>query len=148
MDLLEQIKKDSIASLKEGDDMKKETLRMLLSAIHNEEISKGKDNELSENDILAVLRREAKKRRESAEVYNEAGREELAKKEEDELEIIKTYLPKELEESEIETMIKEVVDAGETNFGKAMGQVMKKVAGRAEPGVVSGILKKALEGGE
>jgi uncharacterized protein YqeY len=148
MNLLEQIKKDSIASLKEGDDMKKETLRMLLSAIHNEEISKGKDNELSEEDILAVLRREAKKRRESSEVYKEAGREELAKKEDDELEIIKSYLPKELEQSEIEAMVKEVVDGGETNFGKAMGQVMQKVAGRAEPGVVSGILKKALGGGE
>ena len=134
MGLAEQIKKDSIISLKEGDVLRKETLRMLLSAIHNEEISKGKDNELSEEDVLSVLSRESKKRRESAEVYREADRAELAQKEEDELTIIKAYLPKELEASEIEIFAKEVIESGETNLGKAMGQVMKKVAGRAEQG--------------
>ncbi|MDD5710870.1 MAG: GatB/YqeY domain-containing protein [Candidatus Colwellbacteria bacterium] len=144
MAVFEDIKKNLVEALKSKDAAKVLTLRMLLAAIHNEQIAKGKANELKEEDVLGVLRREAKKRREAAEIYAQAGRGELADKENQELEIIKSYLPAELSDTDVEIIVKEVLAGGETNFGKAMGQVMAKVAGRAEPNKVGEVIKKAL----
>ncbi len=147
MAVFEDLKKDLVGALKSKDAKKALTLRMILAAVHNEQIAKGKANELKEDDIVSVLRREAKKRREAAEIYEKAGRGELAEKENQELDIIKSYLPAELSVTDVEILIKEVLAGGETNFGKVMGQVMGKVAGRAEPGTVSGMVKRALSGG-
>ena len=144
MAVFEELKKDLVGALKSKDAEKKLTLRMILAAIHNEQIAKGKANELKEADIVGVLRREAKKRREAAEIYTKAGRGELAEKENRELDIIKSYLPAELSDVDVEVFIKEVLAGGETNFGKVMGQVMSRVAGRAEPGRVSEMVKGAL----
>jgi uncharacterized protein YqeY len=144
MAVFEDLKKDLIGALKSRDVIKTATLRMVLSAIHNEQIAKGKDNELKEEDVIGVLRRETKKRREAAEIYEKAGRRELAEKENQELDIIKFYLPAELNDADVEAIINEVLSGGETSFGKAMGQVMGKVAGRAEPGRVSEMVKKTL----
>lgn len=143
--ILEDIKKDLTSALKEKDALRVETLRIILAEIHNAEIAKGKDKELGEKDISAVVSKEAKKRREASEVYRKAGRDELADKEDKELEVIKTYLPPEMGGEEIEALVKEVVSSGEANFGKVMGQVMSKVTGRAEPGKVSEVVKKTLE---
>ncbi|MBU2101612.1 GatB/YqeY domain-containing protein [Patescibacteria group bacterium] len=148
MALLEDLKKDSENALRAGDSLRTETLRMILASVHNEQIAKGKDEEFKEEEVVNVIRKEAKKRREAAEIYENAGRGELAEKENNELEIIKSYLPPEMNEEEIVLIIKEVVVNGETNFGKVMGQVMNKVAGRAEPGKVSELVKGVLEEGK
>lgn len=148
MAVFEDLKKDLIQALKSKEAARTLTLRMLLAAIHNEQIAKGKANELGEEDVVGVLRREAKKRREAADIYAKAGRGELADKENAELEIIKSYLPAELSDADVENLIKEVLTGGETNFGKVMGQVMGKIAGRAEPGRVSEIVRQALSGGK
>lgn len=145
--MLEDLKKDLVEALKSKEALKAETIRMILASIHNEEIAKGKDKELKEEDVTAVIRREAKKRREAAEIYKEAGRAELAEKEEKELEIIKEYLPPEMSGEEILSIIEEAAEEGD-NFGKVMGQVMAKVAGRAEPGRVSEMVKKYMTDAE
>src|SRR3989304_8680800 len=97
MTLIEQLKKDSAEALKANESLKVEVLRGLLAAVHNREIElRGKGKELSEEEVLMVLGREAKKRKEANQIYSEAGRNDLAKKESRELEILKSYLPPEM----------------------------------------------------
>ncbi|MCR4261094.1 MAG: GatB/YqeY domain-containing protein [Candidatus Colwellbacteria bacterium] len=146
MVLLTKLQDDLKTALKGGDSETVGTIRMLQAAIQNEHIAKGKDKELTDEDIMAVLRKEAKKRRESADVFAGAGRQDLADKEEKELALIKTYLPPELTDQEIEAIVLEVVSGGQSEFGKVMGPVMAKIAGRAEAGKVSEAVKKALGG--
>ncbi len=146
MGLLVKLQEDLRGALRGGDSETVGTIRMLQAAIQNEHISKGKDKELTEEDIMAVLRKEAKKRRESADVFTKAGRQDLASKEEKELALIKRYLPAELSDDEIDAIVSEVVGGGQNEFGKVMGAVMGKIAGRAESGRVSAAVKKTLGG--
>ena len=146
MGLLAQMQEDLKVALKGGNSEVTGTIRMLQAAVYNEHIAKGKDKELTDEDIMAVLRKEAKKRRESADVFAGAGRKDLADKEEKELVLIKGYLPSELSDAEVDAIVAEVVAGGGSEFGKVMGAVMAKVAGRAESGKVSASVKKALGG--
>ena len=146
MVLLAKLQDNLKTALKGGDSETVGIIRMLQAAIQNEHIAKGKDKELTDEDIMAVLRKEAKKRRESADVFAGAGRKDLSDKEEKELALIKTYLPPELSEQEVEAIVSEVVSSGQSEFGKVMGAVMAKIAGRAEAGKVSEAVKKALGG--
>ena len=146
MTLVEQIKEDVNRALKENESLKVETLRGLLAAVHNREIElRGKEKELGEEEVLAVLGREAKKRKEANQIYFEAGRVELAEKESRELEIIKSYLPPEMGSDEVEVIVRKIVGDGVTEFGQVMGAVVKETKGRAEPGVVKGIVDKVLD---
>ena len=145
MELLNKIQNDIKSALKEGDSFKVTALRQLQAALQNEQIAKGKDKEMSEEDAIAVLRKEAKRRKESIDVYKEAGRDELAEKEQKELDLVKEYLPEELPDEEIKKIVDEVVASGEDHMGKVMGQVMGRVAGRADASRVSAIVKEALE---
>ena len=144
MDLIERIKGDLTEALKSGESLVVETLRGALSGIHNMEIEKRSEGELSEEEVVKVLQKEAKKRRESADVYTDAGRSELADKERAELEIISVYLPSQLEQSEVDEIVREVIKGGEDNFGNIMKSVMAKVSGRADAKVVSEIVKEQL----
>ncbi len=144
MEILEKLQSDLKTAMKGGDSETSGTIRMLQAAVQNEHIAKGKDKELTEEDVVAVLRKEAKKRKESADLYAKAGRNDLAEKEEKELAFIKTYLPAELSDEEVEALVQEVVSGGEKDFGKVMGAVMGKVAGRAEASRVTAAVKKAL----
>jgi len=149
MALIDDLKSDVTDALKAGDSGKAETLRGLAASVHNEEIakrSKGGEGELSDDEVVAVLQKEAKKRKESIEVYTDAGRNDLADKEKTELAIIENYLPPVLEESEIEGIVEKIVAGGEDNFGKVMGAVMGEVKGRADSKVVTEIVKKKLGG--
>jgi|SRR3989344_23688 len=146
MELLAKLQEDLKTALKGGDSETVGTIRMLQAAIQNEHIAKGKEKEFTDEDVMAVLRKEAKKRRESADVFAGAGRTDLAEKEEKELALIKTYLPPELSDQEVEAIVAEVVAGGQSEFGKVMGAVMAKIAGRAESGKVSAAVKKALGG--
>ena len=137
------------------------TLRMLLSAIHNREIEKRSrlvkgretDNlenlaELTDEEVLEVIRSESKKRREAIVEYEKAGRKESAEKEAAELKMLEKYLPQELADGEIEKIIREVVaglgEVAPKDFGRVMGEVMKKLKGQASGDRVSKILKNKL----
>ena len=145
MALIDQLKTDTTQALKRGEAMKVETLRGLLAAVHNREIElRGKGKELIEEEVLTVLGREAKKRKEANQIYSEAGRADLAEKESKELEIIKSYLPPEMGADEIEVIVRSVVEGGVKDFGQVMGRVVKETKGRAEPGAIKEIVEKAL----
>lgn len=145
MVLVDQLKTDTTQALKGGESLRVETLRGLLAAVHNREIElRGKGKELDEEEVLTVLGREAKKRKEASQIYSEAGRTDLAQKESKELEIIKSYLPPEMGVDEIEVIVRRVVGDGVTEFGQVMRAVVKETKGRAEPGIVKGIVEKVL----
>lgn len=145
MTLSEQIKEDINEALKSGETLKLEVLRGLLAAVHNREIElRGKETELNEEEVIAVLGREAKKRKEANQIYADAGRNDLASKELEELTVIKNYLPPEMGRAEIEAIVRKVVDGGVTDFGRVMGVVMQEVKGRAEAGEVKEIVERIL----
>ncbi len=150
-DLKAQLRADLTISIKVRDELKSATLRMVLTAITNEEVSGKEAKVLTDEDVLTVLAREGKKRRESAVAYTEANRLELAARENAELEVIALYLPAQLSDAELEAIVSaaaaSVAGSGATG-GAAMGAVMKivqpQVKGRADGGVVAGLVKKAL----
>lgn len=150
-DLKAQLKSDLTVSIKARDELKSATLRMVLTAITNEEVSGKEARVLTEEDVLTVLAREGKKRRESVIAYTEANRPELAARENSELEVISRYLPEQLSDFEIEAIVSAAVDqvaGNRASGGAAIGAVMKivqpQVKGRADGGVVAGLVKKAL----
>ena len=149
--LKETIQNDLKSAMREKDAVVTGTLRMILSAITNEEVSGKEARELSDQDVITVLTREAKKRKEASAAYKEANRPELASKEDEELAVISTYLPEALSESDIQNIITAAVNAVAANGQSgpsAMGAVMKivqpQVAGRADGAVVAGLVKAAL----
>lgn len=146
--LLDQITEELKKAQKEQDKEKLATLRMLVSAIKNEEIAKKKRGKLSDEEIQEVITREVKKHKDSIESYKAGGRSDLVKKEEAELEILKQYLPKQLSFEEVGHIIDEVIKSSgamtPADFGKVMGQVMRKVKGKAEGGIVSKMVKEKL----
>ena len=124
---------------------------MVLTAITNEEVAGKEHRELSDDDVVTVLGREAKKRREAAEAYDGASRPELADRERAELAVIQGYLPQALDEAEVRAIIDDAVaqvTATGATGGAAMGQVMKlvqpQVKGRADGGQVAALVKAAL----
>lgn len=149
--LKDQLQQDLTESIRAKDSLRSGTIRMVLTAITNEEVSGKEARELSNDDIITVLSREAKKRRESATAYDDANRPELAARERDELEIIATYLPAALSEEELKAIIAAAVEAVSANGQtgpSAMGAVMKlvspQIAGRADGGAVAAAVKAAL----
>ncbi|PIR98377.1 MAG: glutamyl-tRNA amidotransferase [Candidatus Colwellbacteria bacterium CG10_big_fil_rev_8_21_14_0_10_41_28] len=145
MELFKKIKTDQIEALKAKEELKNSTLRMILSVIQNEEIEKrSKGEEIIDEDIEAILRREAKKRKESIEIYRENSREDLAQREEDELGIIEEYLPEQMSEEELRKIVEEESE-GKDNFGQVMGAVMKRASGRADSSLVTRLVKESIE---
>ncbi|MBI2022149.1 GatB/YqeY domain-containing protein [Candidatus Daviesbacteria bacterium] len=122
------------------------TLRLLISEINNAKIQKGSD--LTEDEIVSVIQREAKKRREAIEGFRKGDREELAQKEESELKILESYLPEELSSEELTKIVEDAInDVGAKNLaemGKVMEAVMGKVKGRADGGTVSQLVREKL----
>jgi uncharacterized protein YqeY len=149
--LKEQIHTDLTAAIKAKDSLTSGTLRMVLSAITNEEVSGKEARVLNDQDMITVLNREAKKRKEAATAYDEAKRPELADKERAELEIIQAYLPAALSDEDLAKIIAgavaEVAASGATG-PSAMGAVMKivspQVSGRADGSAVAAAVKSAL----
>ncbi|MDA2989395.1 MAG: GatB/YqeY domain-containing protein [Actinomycetota bacterium] len=150
-ELKDRLQSDLTASIKARDEMKSGTIRMVLAAITTEEVSGKEARELTDDDVITVLGREAKKRKEAAEAYDDAGRAELASKERAELVIIEAYLPAQMSEDEVRTIVDAAVAevaASGAEGGKAMGAVMKivqpQVKGRADGGQVAALVKSAL----
>ncbi|MCJ7619151.1 MAG: GatB/YqeY domain-containing protein [Anaerolineae bacterium] len=133
-------------ALRSKDERRKTTLRLALAAIHNAEIAKGKA--LEEGELLAVLSKEAKQRRESAALFADGGREDLVDQENKELEILTEYLPEQLSEAEIEARVREVIDEVGATSAAQMGDVMRvlmpQMKGKADGQLVSTIVKRIL----
>jgi uncharacterized protein YqeY len=153
-DLKARLRADLAAAIKSRETTRMAALRMALAAITTEEVAGDEARELSDAEVRKVLTREVKKRREAAEAFAGAGRAEQAQAERDEGAILSDYLPKQLGDDELATLVAEAVaevtgQLGEAPGPRQMGQVMKaanaKVAGRAEGGRVAAAVKSRLQ---
>ena len=148
MGLKEKLQSDLTDAIRSRAEVKSGTIRMLLAAITTEEVSGKVARILKDDEIITVLSREAKKRREAVEAYVAAKRDDLADKERAEGEVISQYLPAQLSEDEIKKMIADAISetgaAGPAGMGLVMKVLSPKIAGKADGGVVSGLVKAAL----
>jgi len=137
-------------SMRARDKVRSGTLRMALTAVTNAEVAGDEARELTDDEVLKVLAKEAKKRREAADAYHGAGRGELAATEEAELVVLEGYLPAQLDDAELRAIVDRAVAATGATGPREMGQVMKaaqgEVAGRADGGRVAAIVKEVLTG--
>jgi uncharacterized protein YqeY len=144
--LRERLHDDTTAAMRSGDALRRDVLRMAQNTMYN--IEKAKKVTLSEDEVLGVLTREVKTRRESVEAFRAGGREDLASKEEAEIAILQGYLPDALTESEIAALVDEAMTAtgasSARDMGKVMGWLSPKIRGRADGKVVSGLVAQAL----
>lgn len=124
------------------------TLRMLVAAIKNRKIELGNKEDLSDDDILSVIKSEVKKRKDSAEAYRAGGRADLVEAEEKEMAILSAYLPKQMDEAEVRQAVGQVIAQqgalGPQAFGQVMGAVMAKLKNQADGQLVSRIVKELL----
>ncbi len=151
MALKEKLQSDLTQSMRDRNEVRSGTIRMILTAIKNEEVAGKEARELSDAEVITVLSREAKKRREAAEAYEQAGAVDRAANEKAEGVIIAEYLPAQLSEQEIKDLISAAIAETGASGPQQMGLVMKaiqpKTAGKADGGVVSSLVKAALTGG-
>jgi uncharacterized protein YqeY len=149
-DLKDRLHADLTASMKARDELTTATLRMVLTAIGNEEVAGKAARQLSDDEVLKVITREAKKRREAAEAFASGGRPDRAERELAEGAVIDAYLPAQISDDELESLVREAVTESGASGPQAMGAVMKvigpKVAGRAEGGRVAAAVRAALAG--
>jgi uncharacterized protein YqeY len=148
MGLKETLKSDLTEAIRSSNKVVSGTIRMVLTAITNEEVSGKEARVLSDEEIITVLSREAKKRREAAEEFAKAGRTDRAADEKAEGEVIAKYLPAQLSEDDIKKLIADAVistgAAGPADMGKVMGAIKPKIAGKADGALVSSLVKAAL----
>ena len=151
--LKSKLQADLNAAIKGRDELRSSTLRMTLAAITNEEVAGKQKRELSDDEVLKVIAKEAKKRREAAEAFAQGGRAESAEREKAEGAVLAEYLPKQLDDAELDAVVAQAVaeaKAAGAEGPRAMGAVMKivnpKVAGLAEGGRVAAVVKKLLAG--
>ena len=146
MTLRERLQDDTTAAMRSGDALRRDVLRMAQNSIYN--IEKARKVTLSEDEILGVLTREVKTRRESVDAFRAGGREDLVAKEEAEIAILQDYLPQPLTEDELRALVDEGVSAtGASNardLGKVMGWLSPRTRGRADGKVLSGLVAQAL----
>lgn len=146
--LKDQLQADLTSALKSRDEVTAATVRMALAAITNEEVAGKEARTLSDDDVLTVLGREAKKRKEAAEAYDTAERVELADRERAELAVLARYLPEPLSTADVQAIIDAAVAQVDVQGPAAMGAVMKivqpQVKGRADGGQVAALVKAAL----
>lgn len=147
-DLKQQISTDLTTAMKARDKVTSSTLRMVMTAIQNAQVAGDSAKELTDDEVLAVITKEGKKRRDAIAEYEKAGRAELAAAEQAELEVLEAYLPQQLSDAELESLVAQAVaEAGATEksqMGQAMKAAQAKVAGRAEGGRVAAAVKKHL----
>jgi uncharacterized protein len=148
--LKDRLRADLTTSMKARDEVRTRTLRMALTSVTKEEVAGKAVRELSDDEVLRVLAREAKRRREAAEAFQDAGRAEQAAAELAEDAILSDYLPAQLSDAEVTEIVAEVIAATGASGMSAMGQVMKvvtpRIAGRAEGGRVAGEVRRQLAG--
>ena len=146
MSLRDRLHEEMTAATRSGDALRRDTLRMVWSAVYSAE--KRDRTTLTDDQAIAVLSREVKTRRESVEAYRRGGREDLAAKEEAEIAIITTFLPRALTEDELAALVDEAIAAtgasSARDLGKVMGWLSPRTRGRADGKVVSGLVAAAL----
>lgn len=149
-DLKDRLRADLTTAIKARDELRSSTLRMVLTAITNAEVAGKSARELSDEDVVGVLAAEAKKRREAAEAFDDAGRTESAAKERAEAEVLADYLPTPLSEDEIRDLVATTIDSlgvrddGMKAMGRVMGVVTPQVKGRADGGAVAAEVRRQL----
>jgi uncharacterized protein YqeY len=149
--LKETLKSDLTEAIRSSNKVVSGTIRMVLTAITNEEVSGKEARVLTEDEIITVLSREAKKRREAAEEFAKANRPDKSAEEKAEGEVIANYLPAQLSEDDVKKMIAAAIAstgaAGPADMGKVMGAIKGQIAGRADGSLVSSLVKATLAGG-
>ncbi len=147
MSILEKVNEDLKASMKARDEIRTNTLRRIKTAVMNAEIKKG--SALTPEEVVEAVFSMTKAQADSIESFKKGGREDLAKKEEQELAILKAYLPEQLSDAELERIIKEAMaETGavtQKDLGRIMGKVMPKVKGRADGAKINAIARQLLE---
>lgn len=151
--LKEKITEDMKAAMRERDQVRLRTIRSIRAALQQKEIeARTSGSEMSEQDELALLRKQAKQREDAIAQYEDAGRDDLVQKEREELAVIKEYLPQPLDDDAIRSVIHEVVVAtgasSQQAFGKVMGAVMGRLRGRADGSRVQALVREVLTGEE
>lgn len=146
-DLFTELNNDLKSAMREKNELSLSVLRMLLASVKNKIISLPGQDKLSDDEIMAVIKSEVKKRKDSVQAYSEGGRQDLVDKENAEIEILNKYLPAAMSEEDLEKIVREVVasieGASMAKFGVIMGQVMAKAKG-ADGNAVSAMVKKVL----
>lgn len=148
--LKDRLRADLTTAIKARDDVRSSTLRMVLTAVTNAEVAGKEAKELSDEDVLGVLTSEAKKRREAAEAFADAGREEQAAKEKAEAAVIADYLPEPLSAEEIAALVGAAIEQtgaggeGMRAMGKVMGVLTPQTKGRADGGAVAAEVRRQL----
>ncbi|MEQ8768039.1 MAG: GatB/YqeY domain-containing protein [Planctomycetota bacterium] len=149
MSRVEQLQTDMKTAMKAKEAERLGVIRMLLSAIKNAQIEKGKEP-MTDEEVVAVIQRAVKQRRESADMYRQGQREELAAKEEREIEVLEAYLPKQLSDAELEAAVDRVLqDLGVTDpkdFGRVMKEIMAEFKGQVDGKRVQGVIRARLSG--
>jgi uncharacterized protein YqeY len=144
--LTEQLQADMKTAMRDGDAHRRDTLRMAIAAVQN--AAKDKRAALTDEEALAVLTRQVKTRRESIKAYTDAGRDELAAKEQAEIDVLQPYLPEQLGEDEVRALVDEAIAStgasSPRDMGRVMGALMPKVKGRADGKLVSSLVNEAL----
>ena len=149
-DLKDRLRTDLTASIKSRDTTRSSTLRMVLTAITNVEVAGKEQRELSDEDVVGVLSSEAKKRREAAEAFDDAGRTDSAAKERAEAAVIADYLPEQLSAQEVSELVAATIAStgaageGMRAMGKVMGALQPQVKGRADGGAVAAEVRRQL----
>ena len=151
MGLKETLKSDLTEAIRSSNKVVSGTIRMVLTAITNEEVSGKEARVLTEDEIITVLSREAKKRREAADEFAKANRPDRSAEETAEGEVIARYLPAQLTEEDVKKLIAAAITAtgaaGPGDMGKVMGAIKGQIAGKADGSLVSSLVKAALAGG-
>ena len=151
MGLKERLQGDLTEAIRSRDELRSGTIRMVLTAITNEEVSGKSARVLADAEIITVLSREAKKRREAADAFKDAGHADRSQRETDEGKVITEYLPEQLTEDDVKKIIADAIAetgaSGPAGMGVVMKAIQPKVAGKADGGTVSSLVKAALTGG-
>ncbi|MFL6137743.1 MAG: GatB/YqeY domain-containing protein [Frankiaceae bacterium] len=146
--LKDRLQDDLTAAMRARDEVRTATIRMVLTAITNEEVAGKQARQLDEDETVRVLGREAKKRREAADAYEQAGHPDRAERERNELAVIEDYLPAQLGDDELRALVATAVAESGATGPQQMGQVMKllspRIAGRAEGSRVAGEVRRQL----
>jgi hypothetical protein len=147
-ELKDQLRSDLTTAMKSRDELRTATLRMALAAVSAEEVAGKEARELSDDEVQAVLRREAKKRREAADAFAEAGRAQQADRERAEGDVLAGYLPAQMEDADLAALVADVITqtgaSGMKDMGRVMGAAQAAVAGRADGSRVAAEVRRQL----
>lgn len=146
--LLEKINRDYVQAMKEKDILKAGVLKMLKSSVGYLQID-NREKTLTDEDVIALIKKEIKKHEESIEMYRQGGREDLAQKEEAELLILKSYLPAQMGEEDVKKVVLAIIEkvgaSSEKDFGKVMREVMQELKGKAEGSLIKKVVEESLK---